>query len=426
MEIILTLFYSIAFFLLILKLDFFCSTTIKPVYFGCVFALKIIAGSLLGYLYKKYFNGGDTFVFFGDACTLFNVAKTDLLSFMKMVSGLSNDSSLEKYYALMPGWNNSAYFYNDTKTIIRANALIRIFSFGYYNVHVVFFCFLSLVGLTGLFKIFSASFPEKAKALFASVFLLPSVLFWNSGILKEGLIAFALGMFIFSFAKIISGKKTVAIFIVSGISLILLIYLKVYLLAILMPGLISYWWLVKTNSNYSFLKYTFVHMIYFILLFNLKHINSNYDVSEIIFWKQHNTINYARFMNSGSYVELPRLEPTAKSIICNTPRAFITTLTLPNWKFIHNRFALVAAIENLLLLIILCITLFFLKKPLTDRQPVFLLSVFFVFFLFVLIGLTSPILGSMVRYKVPAMPFFMAVLAMLFDIDKFKRVFKIK
>ena len=204
MEYLLTSFYAVVFLVIILKWSFFKTENISSKYFGAVFILKILAGILLGYLYQKYFNGGDTYVFFNDANTMFAIGKSHPVDFIKMLSGFGNDHDLKAYYSQLKNWNNHEYFYTDSKTIIRINAAIRIFTFGYYNVHVVFFCFLSLTGLNGLFKIFSGFCARKEKELFVAIFLVPSVLFWTSGILKEGILVFALGIFLYSFIKMVN------------------------------------------------------------------------------------------------------------------------------------------------------------------------------------------------------------------------------
>ncbi|MEP7169738.1 MAG: hypothetical protein ABI855_10250 [Bacteroidota bacterium] len=418
MEYLLTFFYALVFLTIILKSSFFKSEKISPKYFGFVFILKIFAGILLGYLYQTYFNGGDTYVFFNDANKIFTIGKSHPVDFFKMLFGLGDRHAFDVYYNQLSGWNNYEYFYNDSKTIIRINAVIRIFTFGYYNVHVVFFCFLSLTGLNGLFNVFSKVFPGKEKGIFISVFLIPSVLFWTSGILKEGILTFALGMFLYSFTKIISERPSLKYIRSFGISLLLLVYLKLYTLLMILPGMLAYFWSVKTNYKNTFVKFSASYLFYFIILFNLKYINPNYNFAEIIYWKQHNSIGYAKFMNSGSFVEPPLLNPNVQSIIKNSPHALLNAFILPNWNHIHNPFALSAALENLLIILIIFISIFFSAKLKDYQKPVFYLSLFFVFFLFTLIGLTTPLIGSMVRYKVPALPFLLSMLVMILNKEK--------
>ncbi len=423
MEYLLTIFYAFVFLLIVLKSSFFKSEKISSKYFGYVFVLKIFAGILLGYLYQIYFNGGDTYVFFNDANKLFAIGKSHPGDFIKILFGIGDRHALAPYYNQLSGWNNYEYLYNDSKTIIRINAAIRIFTFGYYNVHVVFFCFLSLTGLNGLFKIFSGFFPGKEKELFVAAFLVPSVLFWTSGILKEGILVFALGIFLYSFTKLVSAKPSLKHVLSFGTGLLLLVYLKIYTLMMIIPGMIAYGWSVKTNYKNVLLKFSATYFLYFIFLFNLKYINPNYNLAEIIYWKQHNSIAYAKYMNSGSFVEPPLLmEPTINSIIIKAPHALLNAFILPNWNHIHNPFAMTAALENLGIILIIGLTIIFSKRLDNNQKPLFYLSLFFMIFLFTLIGLTTPLIGSMVRYKVPALPFLLSMLAMILNKEKISRL----
>src|SRR6185436_1846674 len=275
-----------------------------------------------------------------------------------------------------------------------------------------------LIGLNGLFKIFTRAFPQKQKEIFISVFLVPSVLFWTSGILKEGILAFALGMFLYSFTKMITLERRMIHIFSFACSLLLLVFLKIYTLIMLLPGLFAFWWSIKTNYKNTFIKFSIVYLLYFIGLFNLKYINANYDFAEIMYWKQHNSIGYAQFMNSGSFVQPPLVNPGVHSIIKNSPQALLNAFILPNWNQIRNPFALIASLENLAIILLIIISVIYSAKLPDYQRPVFYLSLFFVVFLFALIGLTTPLIGSMVRYKVPALPFLLSMLVMILNKEK--------
>ena len=52
------------------------------------------------------------------------------------------------------------------------------------------------------------------------------------------------------------------------------------------------------------------------------------------------------------------------------------------------------------------------------NKSIFYSCMFAVIFMFVLTGLITPVMGAMVRYKVPALPFLMIMLIMLIDKEK--------
>jgi len=77
-----------------------------------------------------------------------------------------------------------------------------------------------------------------------------------------------------------------------------------------------------------------------------------------------------------------------------------------------------AAIENAMLLLLLALFLFFFKFESTHIN-LLLFCLTFVLILYLLIGYTTPVMGAIVRYKAPALPFLYVMLLLIFDKDKF-------
>jgi hypothetical protein len=72
---------------------------------------------------------------------------------------------------------------------------------------------------------------------------------------------------------------------------------------------------------------------------------------------------------------------------------------------------LLAALENLIIAIALIISLYLVVKSKFKLGSYWiLLAIFFCMTIFILTGLVTPILGAIVRYKVPALPFFLFVM----------------
>ncbi len=257
MEILLTIAYTAFFIFLIHKMSFFEIEGISKSALSFTFILKIIAGLALWAIYTFYYKNratADIYKYFDASQIMFDALKTNPLHFLKMLTGIGNDTpEFGVYYDKMNFWSRQieSSIYNDSHTIIRFNTLVRFFSLGYYNVHTVFVCFLSLIGLTAIFKTFYPMLQDKKWELFFSVFLLPSVLFWGSGVLKEGLIFFALGLFIYYFDQLFKFK---AIIICLGIGL-LLGFSKFYVWLAITPGLIFMLWINKIDGTKKAFKF---------------------------------------------------------------------------------------------------------------------------------------------------------------------------
>ncbi len=198
LQICLFLAYSALFLFIIGKFRFFKPEGIPLSYIKGIFILKLLAGVSLGLIYTVYYTDrktADIFKYFDDSQIIFNSLLHHPYDFFRMFTGLyASDPDLQHYYEAMTCWNNSDNIYNDNRNLIRLNTLLRFFSMGNYYVHTVFMCFISLCGLIGIFHVLSKEIQGKNPELFACVFLLPSVIFWNSGMLKDGLMIFAFGI----------------------------------------------------------------------------------------------------------------------------------------------------------------------------------------------------------------------------------------
>ncbi|MCC6690138.1 MAG: hypothetical protein IT235_01270, partial [Bacteroidia bacterium] len=153
--------------------------------------MKIAAGTCMWYIYAYHYSDrstADIFKYFDDSKVLFDALFTSPPDFFKMLFGISNNTShFAQYYDQMNNWYNkyNSNLYNDSHSIIRINAFMRLFSIGCYHVHTVFISFMTLCGLAGTYHFFNDGLKDKPRVLAIILFLITSVLFWTSGVVKE-------------------------------------------------------------------------------------------------------------------------------------------------------------------------------------------------------------------------------------------------
>ena len=82
---------------------------------------------------------------------------------------------------------------------------------------------------------------------------------------------------------------------------------------------------------------------------------------------------------------------------------------------------LLPALENLLFILLLSFAFFFRRK--ISNPEVFGFCLTFSILLFVVIGISTPVLGALVRYRIIAQPFLFVALLMLIDREKVMRKF---
>jgi len=81
-------------------------------------------------------------------------------------------------------------------------------------------------------------------------------------------------------------------------------------------------------------------------------------------------------------------------------------------------------IENLVLIAFAIFCLIWRKKLNSKELNFFVLCLIFTFVVFIVIGLTTPITGALVRYKIPVMPFLWMALMILLDTQRFPKGLK--
>ncbi|HEY4799899.1 MAG TPA: hypothetical protein VII99_12540 [Bacteroidia bacterium] len=490
--VILAIAYSAVFIFLIRKLSFFQVEGISKNALTLAFIVKIIFGFIFWAVYatySKYQNRADAFLYFDDGLAIYKALFEHPLDYFRILLG-SSDPALDHYIQNTGHWN-MVYIqgiYNETRTIIRFNAIADIFSFGNYHVHTIFICFLSLAGLTGIYKMLLPYLSSKKTELFIIIFFLPSVLFWGSGVLKEGLILFSMGMLLYYCNCILKEGFSIRKIILAILFTWLLAITKLYLLLILFPALISYAWILKTGNRKPEMKFIIVFAVCVIPAILIPNYNLPFKLMDkqrqniymanggsligkpeenkfiyikpeilnrIIYlkakpgyckivsgvpytsWYFDNFTDSAYVMHSadtsiywiyynlskaGSVIDIPLLYPSYSSVLKNSPVAFLNTAFRPHLLEAKNPLMLMSALENSLIIAFILLCVFFYSKKIQHRHIIyFCFSI--VILLFVLTGLTTPILGAAVRYKMPVLPFFLIPFLMILDKEIFLRGF---
>jgi hypothetical protein len=395
-----------------------------------IFLVKFAFGLLLWVIYTYYYTNrttADIYKYFDDSKVIFDTLKTNPIHFFKLLFGIANNTpEFDTYYTVMNFWARKldSNIYNDSHTIIRFNALLRIFSMGYFNVHTVFFCFLSLAGLTALYKTFIPYLTDKKKELLIVVYLLPSVLFWGSGALKESIILFSLGMLVYYFSKLFSAKSVVYCLAVT----LLLAFSKFYVWLSILPGLLFIFWIKRSSTQYVFLKFIAIIAIGTLLAvfseelvgFQSPFVTLSQKQLEFNELASGNAIdaNNQKIAVAGSVLSIAPLQPTFFSFFKNAPSALMHLIFRPYLWDSFSPLVLMAALENILLLSVIVFCIVFIKPIKSINWSYVLFCLSFVLIQFVIIGETTPILGAIVRYKVPALPFLLIAALLMLNKEK--------
>jgi len=399
---------------LIGRVPYFSLSGVAPKWLQLALLVKALAGIGMFYLYTYYYpirNDADTFKYFDDSKHLYDAFWTKPIDFLKMLFGIGceNDYFLKTYYIKMNNWY-LAYdngLVNDSRLIIRLNALFRIFSFGNYHIHNLLLNFISFIGLYSLMRLFIEVTRSKWKS-YVAAFVVPSTIFWSSGILKEAVLIFAIGLFCWNFYRFVNGTYRLKTVLTIVVLLPLLLVVKLYVFAALITAsaglLLSAKW-KRTALSYLVSCLGFSLVVYLIGL-----ISPTYSFIEILVQKQHDFVELAQRASAGSFIQTSKLDNTFLSILFNFPIGLFNTLTRPWPTDIHGILFIPPLLENIL---IIALIVFALLQPnkLDQQQKSFVwFAATFTIILFSIIGITTPIIGAIVRYKIPALPFLFILL----------------
>lgn len=399
MDFLLFLFYLILFAWLVTKTGFFTATGLSKSTLISLFLLKVIAGIFYGWMGTHYSGTAqmvDTWNYHRQGIVEMEILFQRPAEYFTNLFHNPYPDGYGKLFA------SSDSFWNDLKSniFIKFLSLLDLLSQGRYYVNVIFFSYITLFGPLAFFRVMKDLFPGQAGWLPAIIFLCPSFLYWTSGIHKEGLIFLGLGLIIFHVYFAIKDKK-LGVRRAAGILLgfFLLFTLRNSMLMIVVPALIA--WLAATRwHKRPILACALVYLIFFVLFFSLRYIDSRLDFPQAVADKQKAFVGLV----GQSSIPIRSLEPTVISFLINLPQTLSLSALRPYPSDIRHLPSLFSAIETLLILILVTLFIFFRKPHLRPADPVIYFTICFTITLLLVIGFSVNNLGAIVRYRSIGLP----------------------
>jgi hypothetical protein len=370
-----------------------------------LFLVKLFAGLSLSWVYDHHYADrsiADTYKYFDDAGYFYEVYQSSKTDFAKILFGSENISNeARKLVSQTHNWYpvSRRTFYNDNRTIIRMNAVFSIFTGHFYWSNLLCFLWIAFIGQLLLFKVGLNYLNNRKLEWLLACFLFPSVVFWTSGILKEAPLLFILGMLVYHLKKVFDRPDWWRILVVTVLALSL-IYIKFYAVLFMIPSAI----ILIQFSYFRFQKWKILvsNLLAWLVIAQIWHwIHPRWSAFTILKWKKNDFVGLARIMDANSYLKTYALEDNLWSFILNIPQGIINTFFRPFPWEVKNLMMSFATIENIFLLIILLI---FIKQKL-KWSSIAIVSLLYALAFATIIGMITPIAGSLVRYKVPLLFF---------------------
>ncbi|OYT12547.1 MAG: hypothetical protein B6I18_00140 [Bacteroidetes bacterium 4572_112] len=417
------IFLALSFFI-INRTKMFRSRAIPKLWINIAYIVKLIAAVTMLFIYSRsetIKRDADIFRFYDDAQVIFSALEDGNISiYTKLLTGKNaNDKELQRYYIQINnfefGESNSL---SSNRFIIRYIAFLSIFTLGTYGGIMIFTVFLSFTGLWWIFLFFYSKMKRLKWFIFGIIFFTPSIVYWTSGILKESLILFAISLLINCGNYALQGKHPFKRAIIVLLSLLVIYSIKPFVLFVIIPPLLAYLWIHFRPSQRTFVPY---FMLAFIAFSFASESDKYMDISifNSLLDKQLQLTELAINDNSGSIISPIMFEANSISIASNSPIAIINTLFRPMMWEANNLLAIFASVENMFILLFIILLIIYPRMDVDDSNVLWFSLVFSIIY-FIIIGLGTPVLGALSRYRVPGLLFFLLTIIQLLDIDKIK------
>lgn len=394
---------------------------------GLAFSFRVLSGIALTLIYTYHYPDrslADTFRYFDDSYYLHQMLWENPKNYFLVMLGVKSEMRDLPLLENMNNWFTAlrSPLYNDNRTVIRINTIMRWFSFGSYYVHLCLFALMGFVGQMYIFKAFKKYFVSTKFLLFGVVFFIPSVVFWTSGILKEGPLFLAFGYLLFIMEKGmregIGKKEWWKVLLLFAF----LFQMKFYVGLMLIPVFTLHWLLQKKTNLNKWLLILLNYSAYFAAAIVWHFIRFKWSLFTVFKWKKKDFEGLAKSMNAKSLISTYDLEDNAWSFVVNIPQGLFNALFRPFIWEAYTPFIMLNAIENLLFFAFMLLCFYFRKR--TGVSNVSLYFLVYAVSLLTVVGMVTPIMGSLVRYKIPALPFLLMFFISMIDVEKVKRTIK--
>ena len=355
--------------------------------------VKCIIGCIYGFLFLTVYKGDDTWQYHQLSLQEYEVLKRDPLFF---IADLFQHHY--KQSQALTFFNSESSYWKDLQynILIKMLAVFNIVSTGHYYINVLFFNVITFWGHYFLYKLLVSHFPSKKQLLFLVIFLFPPLLFWESGIRKDGLIFPAITGCIYYFTLLLNYRKKVKNLIFCVLFFCFVFLIRNFVAMSLLPVFIAYY--ISVNFHKRVIPATAITVsVCMVLFFLTNYAPDSLNLPKQMADRQHKFLE----LKGNSYLPIEPLNKNISSYIKDLPAALNHSFLRPYITEGKSPLLLVSALENLLMLVILILALRE-YQPLINvlRNPIWMSLITFAVINYLIIGYTVPFFGAIIRYRI--------------------------
>lgn len=376
---------------MLLKRSVFMKTSgLSTPVWSLLYLIKVFAGVTIGWISFKYYpQGSDYSMIHREGLINYEMLKQDPVFFIKDFF-TSYYGNFDDYLA------STGSYWSDLKNnvIIKYVAIVNLISRGNYYINSLFFTIPGFVASVALYKSFMRFYARQKSAVVAGTMLLPSTIYFSSGIHKDAVVFIALCLFTYACMHLEKLSRKQIIYTI--VSSLLLLLVRNFVLAALIPAAIAFRLAIKYNQRIAtLLVYGSLSLL---LIFTA--LTSLPNPAQIIATKQQ---AFLQLPVAKSQIPLYPLDGSYTALFRAIPQSLYNIIAEPNpFKFNHS-LLLYAGIEWYVYICILFAGFLYAIKTKHFKQPM-VFCLLFTLPLCLFIGWIVPNAGSLVRYRALYLP----------------------
>lgn len=394
------------------------------------FYVKMIASVLFTLVTAFYYGGGDTEMYYHSAIDLQRAVSDNFDNFWKIyTTKVINVKTDLMYYFIFDGSRYPTFeaMHGISNFLVPKLALpIGLLTDMSYVSMSMGFSFFALGGSIRLYKFFTYYYPDYWREIALATLFLPSAAFWSSGLLKDPLCFGSVGFLLYGVLSLFVKRRKIFWSIVwIVVSSLILFHVKVYILLALAPAIIL-WLFAEVNKvvENKILRRIMALMTFAAgigtAFFLINYVSSDesaqqYRLDTFIETSQYNREIYREFSEreTGAYFTIQTKNPALVVLY-----GMVATLFRPFPWEISSIIVLFSALEALFFSFITFKLMYmrgffnFFRKAIAS--PIFLMCLVFSLIFAAAVGMSATNFGSISRYKIPCLPFYLTMILILY------------
>lgn len=401
-------------------------------YFMPALYVRFLGCLLSALMYQYYYHGGDTFVYFNGAATVWYSFWNNTEIFYQFYTISPENYPTEIYSYFAPSGAGYLLTRAANTMVIQIGGLLSLITFKSYLSIGLIITFFSFLGCWKLFEIFNDQYPNLHKHIAIATLFIPSVFFWGAaGLMKDTIIMAAVGYVVWgAYYFFIKRKKRITSLLYMGVGGFIVLTIKTYVALALFPAL-ALWIFLQINAN---IRSRAIKVLAFPILIIIGGIAASVVFQQMATageqkYHPENIMEYAQGAAAwhklvteqagGVGYDLGTFTPTIGGLLSTIPKAINVTLFRPYpWEF-RKVILFPAMLESLvaffLTLYVFFKVGFFRTFYLAFSTPVIAFCLSFSLVFAFALGFSTYNFGALARYKTPCLPFYFVGLVLLLE-----------